>query len=469
MDDALLDGSLEGAIVALRTHTIGALELTEAALARIAEREPELNAFIAVTAQEARRRALAIDGDNASTTLAGAPVALKDLFDVAGVATTAGSKLFATNLPQADSAVAERLFAAGAVNLGKTNLHEWAFGVTTNNPHFGPTRNPWAGERIPGGSSGGSAAALVGGEIFGSIGSDTGGSIRIPASLCGIVGLKPTYGRVSLSGAVPLAWSLDHAGPMARTVRDAALLLQVIAGYDPGDPVSVDVPVDDYLADIEAGVRGLRIGVVTGRFMTRLGALERAVPEVAAAVRAAADLLAREGARIEDAELPRSDELQRTQLFVIGAEAAAFHRERIAAHRDAYGLDVARRIDTGLTRTGSEYALARRTRDELRRAYATALAGWDAVILPTTPTTAPLREGQDAIAAAAKLTAYTSPFNITGVPAISIPCGFDASGLPIGLQLVAQPWAEARLLRIARAYERATSWSERRPSRARGR
>ncbi len=469
MNDAQLDGSLEDAIAALHARTIGALELTEAALARIEEREPELNAFIAVTAQDARRRALAIDSDRAPTTLAGAPLALKDLFDVSGVATTAGSKLFATNVPRDDSAVAGRLFAAGAVNLGKTNLHEWAFGVTTNNPHFGPTRNPWAGERIPGGSSGGSAAALAAGEIFGSIGSDTGGSIRIPASLCGVVGLKPTYGRVSLRGAIPLAWSLDHAGPMARTVRDAALLLQIIAGYDPGDPVSVDVPVDDYLADIEAGVRGLRIGVVTGRFMTRLGAEERAVPEVATAVRAAADVLAREGARVEDAELPRSDELQRTQLFVIGAEAGAFHHERIAANRDAYGADVARRIDTGLTRTGTEYALARRTRDELRRAYATALAEWDAVILPTAPTTAPLREGEDAIAAAAKLTAYTSPFNLTGVPAISIPCGFDASGLPIGVQLVARPWAEARLLRIARAYERATKWSERRPSRAQGR
>ena len=251
---------------------------------------------------------------------------------------------------------------------------------------------------------------------------------------------------------------------MARTVRDAALLLQVIAGYDPGDPVSVDVPVDDYLADIEAGVRGLRIGVVTGRFMTRLGAEGRAVPDVAAAVRAAADVLAREGARVEDAELPRSDELQRTQLFVIGAEAAAFHHDRIAAHREAYGVDVAQRIDTGLTRSGTEYALARRTRDELRRAYAATLAEWDAVILPTTPTTAPLREGEDAVAAAARLTAYTSPFNLTGVPAISIPCGFDASGLPIGLQVVARPWAEARLLRIARTYERATSWSERRPS-----
>jgi aspartyl-tRNA(Asn)/glutamyl-tRNA(Gln) amidotransferase subunit A len=464
VNDGLLDGTLEDAVTALRDRTVAALELTDAALARIARREPELNAFITVTAAAARERAAAIDSRRDQTPFAGAPIALKDLFDVAGIPTTAGSKLFATNVPEADSAVAAKLFAAGAVNLGKTNLHEWAFGVTTNNPHFGPTRNPWALERIPGGSSGGSAAALVGGEILGSIGSDTGGSIRIPASLCGIVGLKPTYGRVSLRGAIPLAWSLDHAGPMARRVRDAALLLQAIAGHDPSDPASVDVPVPDYLREIEAGVRGLRIGILTGRFMTRLGPEDRATAAVAAAVRAAADVLAGEGARVEDAELPRSDELQPTQLVVIGTEAGAYHRDRIAAHRDGYGADVAKRIDTGLARSGTEYALARRTRGELRRAYAAALGEWDAIILPTTPTTAPLRDGQDAVAAAARLTAYTSPFNLTGLPAISVPCGFDAAGLPIGLQLVARPWAEARLLRIARAYERATPWHERHPS-----
>lgn len=461
MNDALLDGSLEDGIAALKRGAVGALELTEATLSRIESRESELNAFITLTPDDAKKRARSADRQ---TALAGAPIGLKDLFDVAGVATTAGSKLFAANMPAADSAVAARLFAAGAVNLGKTNLHEWAFGVTTNNPHFGPTRNPWAPDRIPGGSSGGNGAAVLAGEIFGSIGSDTGGSIRIPAALCGIVGLKPTYGRVSLRGAIPLAWSLDHAGPMTRTVRDAAVLLQIVAGFDAADPVSVDMPVDDYLASIEDGVRGLRIGVVAGSFFTRLAAEDRPVADVTAAVRAVAELLMREGAAVLEVELPRADELQATQLVVLGTEAGTYHRERIAAHRADYGDDVARRIDLGLTRTGPEYALARRTRDELRRAYATALAEWDVIILPTTPTTAPLREGNDAVAAAARLTAFTSPFNLTGLPAISIPCGFDANGLPIGLQIVARPWAEARLLRVARTYERATSWHERRPS-----
>ena len=460
MDDALLDGTLEDAIAALRARSIGALELTELALRRIAAREPELNAFITVTADAARERARRSD---ARGTLAGAPIALKDLFDIAGVPTTGGSKLFAANVPGEDSEVARRLFDAGAAGVGKTNLHEWAFGVTNDNPHFGPTKNPWAPERIPGGSSGGNGAALVAGMCFGAIGSDTGGSIRIPASLCGVVGLKPTYGRVSLRGAIPLAWSLDHAGPMARSVRDVALLLQIIAGYDPRDPASADVPVDDYRAEIESGVRGLRIGVVRGRFFGRLEASEQPAPDVAAAAGAAIALLANEGARCEDIELPRADELRQTQAVIIGTEAGAYHRERIATHRAEYGADVAKRIELGLERTGPEYALARRTRDELRRAYAAALADWDAIVLPTTPITAPAREGQDAVAAAATLTAYTSAFNLTGLPAISVPCGFDRAGLPIGLQLVARPWAEARLLRVARAYERATSWSERRP------
>ena len=462
MDDALLDGSLEEAALALRSRSVAALELTEASLTRIAAREPELNAFITVTGDDARRRARAADGRGA---LAGAPIALKDLFDVAGVPTTGGSKIFATNVPAVDGEIARRLFGAGGIDIGKTNLHEWAFGVTTDNPHFGPTRNPWALDRIPGGSSGGNGAALSAGLCFGAIGSDTGGSIRIPASLCGIVGLKPTYGRVSLRGAIPLAWSLDHPGPMARTVRDTAVLLQIIAGYDPRDPVSVDVPVDDYLADIEGGVRGSRIGVVRGRFFERLNANEQPANDVAAAVREATAVLAAEGARVEDIELPRTDELRETQRVIIGTEAFAYHRDRIGANRTAYGADVAQRIDVGAKNTGGEYAAARRTRDELRRTYGDTLGAWDAIVLPTTPITAPLREGQDAVAAAAALTAYTSPFNLTGLPAISVPCGFDANGLPIGLQLVSAPWAEARLLRVARAYERATSWHERRPGR----
>ena len=446
--------SIKDAAVLLRRRELSSLELTEACLTRIAEREPELNAFIAVTADTARTVARLADrelgGGRDRGPLHGIPVALKDLFDVAGTLTTAGSRL-PSEIAGLDSAVAARLRSAGAVLVGKTNLHEWAFGVTTDNPHFGPTRNPWAPERIPGGSSGGSAAALVTGMCFASIGSDTGGSIRIPASLCGIVGLKPTRGRVSLRGAVPLSWTLDHAGPMARTVRDAAVTLAAIAGHDPADPGSVDHPVDDYLADLERGIAGLRVGLAVPYF------LEQADPVVADAVRAATVVLGGAGAIVSEIALPRTEALRPTQRTIIGADAAAFHRERIAAHRSGYGADVAERIDAGMAVSGPEYALARRTREELIRAFDDVFEQVDLLALPATPCVAPLREGADAVAAAARLTGLTSPFNLTGLPAISIPCGRDGNGLPIGLQLVSRRWAEALLLRAARAYERETA------------
>lgn len=446
--------TIDDAARLLRNRGASSVELTERCLATIAERDGDLGAFISVSADSARDAAATADRELAAGhdrgPVHGIPIALKDLFDQAGVVTTAGSRLLAANVAADDGAVAARLRAAGAVLVGKTNLHEWAFGVTTDNPHFGPTRNPWARERIPGGSSGGNAAALATGMCFASVGSDTGGSIRIPASLCGIVGLKPTRGRVSLRGAVPLSWTLDHAGPMARTVRDAAITLAAIAGYDPDDPGSVDHPVDDYLAGLEQGVTGLQVGLALPYF------LEQADPVVAAAVRTAAGVLEAAGAIMREVALPLTELLRPTQRTILGADAAAFHRERIAAHRAGYGADVAERIDAGMAVTGPEYALARRTRNELIRAFDAEFDRVDVLVLPATPSVAPLREGADAVAAAARLTGLTSPFNLTGLPAISIPCGRDGDGLPIGLQLVSRRWGEALLLRAARAYERAT-------------
>ena len=447
-----LPPTIEDAGRLLRRRETSSAELTAACLALIAERDPDLGAFITVTADEAQAAAAAADRELASGhdrgPLHGIPVALKDLFDQAGVPTTAGSRLLGPSVAVEDAAVTARLREAGAVFVGKTNLHEWAFGVTTDNPHFGPARNPWAPARIPGGSSGGSAVALATGMCFASIGSDTGGSIRIPASLCGIVGLKPTRGRVSLRGAVPLSWTLDHAGPMARTVRDAAITLAAIAGHDPRDPGSVDHPVDDYVADLERGVGGLRVGLLVPYF------LEQADPTVGAAVRAAVAVLGAAGAIVSELMLPRTDTLRPTQRTILGTDAAAFHRDRIAAHRDGYGIDVAERIDAGMAVTGPEYAIARRVRDELSGAFDAVFETVDLLALPTTPSVAPLREGADAVAAAARLTGLTSPFNLTGLPAISIPCGRDGDGLPIGLQLVSRRWGEAVLLRAARAYER---------------
>ena len=439
--------------------SVSPVELTAACLERIERLEPTLNAFITVTADAAldaaRRAERELRSGRDRGPLHGIPIALKDHFETAGVRTTAGSKILADHVPARDAAIVTRLTEAGAIGLGKTNLHEWAFGVTNDNPHFGPTRNPWDPDRIPGGSSGGSAAALAAGCCFGALGTDTGGSIRIPAALCGIVGLKPTYGRVGLRGVIPLAWSLDHAGPMARCVRDVALLLQTIAGYDPEDPTSADVPVDDYVGGLDGGAGGLRVGLAAST-------LDETDAEVADGVRTAADMLPSLGVRVEEVALPRPD-LFAAPNPIIGADAAAYHRERLEQRPQDFGADVLERLRRGAAWSAVDYAIARRQEAELRSALESFFRGFDALLLPTTPISAPVRTGQDALAAAARLTTFTSPFNRAGVPALSVLCGFTAKGLPIGMQVVAAPWRESTLLRIGHAYEQATDWHARWP------
>lgn len=433
----------------IRERAVSAEETVRACLERIERLEPQLGAFITVTRDRALEAARAADrATERGGRLHGVPVALKDLFDTAGVQTTAGSRIFADRVPSRDAEVVRRLLGAGAVVVGKTNLHEWAFGVTTQNPHFGPTRNPWDPSRIPGGSSGGSGAALAAGLCYGALGSDTGGSIRIPASLCGIVGLKPTYGRVSVRGSVPLAWSLDHAGPMARTVRDVAVLYAAIAGYDAEDPTSPDMDVEDPLAGIEDGVRGLRLGLPRQHFFAGTE------PEIVSAVRAAARTLEREGAVVEEVDLPRTEALLTTQTAIIGTEAAAFHRDRMRERPGDFGPDVLERLRRGEKVTGAEYVLARREQLEIRHDWIRVLGDYAAVLTPTTAIAAPPADGEDALAQAARLTARTSPFNLTGLPAISIPCGLTSEGLPIGLQIAGRPWMESTILRIARSHER---------------
>ncbi|MBI3522235.1 MAG: amidase [Chloroflexi bacterium] len=437
-----------------RAKSLSVSEVVEGALARIAELEPRVNAFIAVTAERARADARERDRELAGGTdrgpLHGVPIAVKDLFDVRGVVTTAGSSFLRDSVANADSEVWRRLREAGAVMLGKTNLHEWAFGVTNDNPHYGPARNPWDLARVPGGSSGGSAIAVATGSCPIALGTDTGGSIRIPASLCGVVGLKPTRGRVSLRGVIPLSWTLDHAGPLARSVRDAARVLSCIAGYDDEDPGSVDRPVDDYLIAIEDGVRGMRIAVPTDPFFTDVD------PEVRRAVEESARLLEREGARLVPLSLPWVAEIGPFQAILIGSDAAAFHHDRLAESADGFGADVRERLQRGAARTGTDVALARRARTRMRREAARLFGEHDVLLLPATPIAAPELAGSDALAAAARLTTFTAPFNFTALPAIALPCGNTAGGLPIGLQLVSGPWREAELLRCARAFERAT-------------
>ena len=438
---------------------VSPVELTAACLERIAALDADVNAFITVIADEAvsdaRAAALERDRGESPGPLSGVPIALKDLFDTAGVRTTAGSKFFADRVPDRDAAVVSKLRDAGAVILGKLNMHEWALGVTNDNPHYGACHNPCALDRITGGSSGGSAAALAAGMCCGALGSDTGGSIRIPASLCGIVGLKPTYGRVSARGVVPLSWSLDHVGPMARRVVDVAQLLQVIAGHDASDPGSASVATDDYVSDIEDGIASWRVGVIADEW---LGDVE---PEVMRAFRGAVDALASAGAWIEELAAPELTEAARLNGLMTTADAAAFHRERMERSPDDFGADVLTRLRRGAAFGATDYADARRRQTLLRRTF----ASWfvedggtlDVVVLPTTPCVAPRIAGLDAVTTAPVLTRLTAPFNLTGLPAMSVPCGMTSEGLPVGLQIVGAPWAERRVLRAGRAYEQTTA------------
>jgi aspartyl-tRNA(Asn)/glutamyl-tRNA(Gln) amidotransferase subunit A len=449
--------TLAEAAAAIRAGALSPVELTDALLDRIERLEPRLNAFITLTAESARAEARAArDETGPDGPLRGVPLALKDLFDTAGVRTTAGSKILAERVPQRDATVVERLRAAGAVFLGKLNMHEWAYGVSNVNPHYGPARNPWDTSRIPGGSSGGSGVAVAAGMCLGTLGSDTGGSIRIPSSLCGITGLKPTYGRVSRAGAIPLSWSMDHVGPMARTVRDCAVLLGAIAGHDPRDPASADEPVDDYLAGLEDGAVGLRIG------LPRRYLFEQVDEQVLAAVERAAEVVRAEGAVVRDVEIEGVELAGQAGATVLVAEAAAYHQKNLRERPDDYGEDVRQRLLTGELYPATAYINAQRLRGVLRDAFLRTLADVDLLLMPATPITAPPVEGFGADLRA-NLTRLTTPINLVGLPSLALPCGFDGAGLPIGMQLVGRPFEEALALRAGRAYERVTDWHTRRP------
>ncbi|MGE5223427.1 MAG: amidase [Omnitrophica WOR_2 bacterium] len=460
-ENRLADLTLAEAAQLIAQRQVSCLELTRACLEKIERWDSLLNCFITLTAEQALERARQADSEIEQEVyrgpLHGIPLALKDLYDVAGVRTTAGSKFFMENVPQADAAVVEKLKQAGAVLLGKLNMHEIALGVTNNNPHFGPCKNPWDPERITGGSSGGSAAALAAGFCLGSLGSDTGGSIRIPASLCGVVGLKPTYGRASLRGVIPLSWNLDHAGPMATRVLDAAILLQAIAGYDPADPGSANRLPDDYLASIKEGVTGWRVALASGEFF------EKADEAILSAVHAAAAVFRDLGAEVIPTELPGVRLAAQHNGLMVTADAAAFHQERLQARPQDFGADVLERLQGGAAATSTEYSLARRMQQTLRRDFESFFSQHDLLLTPTTPIAAPLRQGENAVDRARLLTRFTAPFNFTGLPALSLPCGFTAEGLPVGLQIVAGPWMEARALRAGYAYEQATDWHQRKP------
>lgn len=452
--------TLADARALLQQRALSSLELTEFYLERIARYDSELHAFILVTAESAREEARRADaalarGENNSPLL-GIPLALKDIFETQGVPTTAGSEILRTYIPAQDAFVIARLRAAGAVLLGKLNLHEFAYGVTNDNPHFGRAQNPWARERITGGSSGGSGVAVAARLCLGALGTDTGGSIRIPAALCGVTGIKPTYGRVSLRGVIPLSWSMDHAGPLAQTAQDCALILQAIAGYDAHDPASAQVAVSNFCATLNEPLHGLRFATPQGYFA------EGVASEVLEAVEQAARVLEDLGAVRIARELPFAQEMFRLNRVILPAEAVAYHRENLAKRSAELGADLVRRLQNGLTLTRDEYVLARRRQAEITRQLELYFADLDFLVIPTTRVAAPLAT-EDAVQMAHNLTAFTAPFNLTGFPALSLPCGFTHGGLPIGLQIVGRKWQEGTILQVAHQYQRVTDWHTRRP------
>ena len=461
--DDLAALSLLEASELLRKGRVSPVELANACLARIERLNPLLNAFITVTAPQALADARAAESDITNGrrrgALHGIPVALKDLFDTAGVRTTAASAVFADRVPSEDADVVRRLKAAGAVMLGKLNMQEFAYGDTSAQSHFGPVRNPWSRELVSGGSSGGSAAAVAAGLCYGALGSDTGGSIRQPAAFCGIVGLKPTYGLVSTRGVVPLSWSLDHVGPMCRTSTDAALMLQVIAGYDPLDTNSLAGAPPDYARAMRQNVSRLRLGIPRSPFYENVDA------EIEQAVNQALQVLRGLTASTRDVELPRY-----ATIPVAGAEAYAFHAPYFTKTPELYQPVTRRRLQAGATVTATAYVEGRRELDRLRRAVGDVFATVDLLVTPTTPVLpVTVQEGVDdpgtPPAGGVPLSLRnTQPFDIYGLPSISIPCGFTRSGVPIGLEISGPRLGEPIVLALAHAYEQATDWHRRRPS-----
>jgi len=447
----------------ISSGNLSPVELVELFLQHIARRNPVINAFITVAEREARRDAKEsedlIKRGKYLGPLHGIPIAVKDIFDTAGVRTTGGSKILADNVPSKDAVAVRKLREHGAVIIGKTNLHEWAVGATNINPHFGTTRNPWDLNRVPGGSSGGSAAALAAEMCLGALGTDTGGSVRIPASACGVVGLKPTRGLVSLTGVMPFSWSLDHVGPMALNVEDCAMLLDGISGYDPDDPESVPRPTtENYQDSIHRPVEGLRIAIPNNYFF------ESIPEETTRAVHNAVKALEKSGAHVSDVSYPDVEEDERAGVLIRLAEGATAHYHALIERKAEIGRDVVERLEKGLQVSVEEYAVARRMQARKARLRAQFFEEFDLLVTPTLPTEPPPILGADSVREAGELTKLTSPFNLVGLPAISVSCGFSPNGLPIGLQLVAGNWKESNLFSTAQFYEEATDWKSRRPN-----
>jgi aspartyl-tRNA(Asn)/glutamyl-tRNA(Gln) amidotransferase subunit A len=449
-------GSLARLSRALRTREVSPVEMTEALLGRIGA--DETNAFITVTAErameDAARAEAEIGAGDYRGPLHGVPVGIKDLVYTKGVRTTMASAFFEDHVPEDDAAIARRLREAGTVLLGKTNTHEFAYGPTGDRSFFGPTRNPHDPARISGGSSGGSGAAVATGLCYGAIGSDTGGSIRIPAALCGVVGMKPTFGRVGKSGVFPLAWTLDHVGPMTRTVEDNALLLSALVGHDPQDPYSADRPAEDFARDLERGLRGSAVGVPTAFYF------EHVDREVEARVRESVEAFRSLGAVVREVEVPNVWETLHAQRLTLAAEAYAVHEERLKSDPDRFDDQGLERLLQGEELRAHRYANAQRRKLRSRREFEEVLGEVDVILSPSVPIPATeIGQRQASIngheeAVYSALTRLTGPTNMNGLPSLSVPCGTTASGLPVGLQLIGRPFDEATVYRFGHAHEK---------------
>jgi aspartyl-tRNA(Asn)/glutamyl-tRNA(Gln) amidotransferase subunit A len=437
--------------------SFSSVALTRMMLDRISAIDPKLLSYVTVLRDDALEAAAAADKEIAAGKyrgpLHGVPIAIKDIYDTKGVRTTACSRVRENHIPERDSTVVRKFREAGAVILGKVTTHEFAFGFDSR-----PTKNPWNLNHIPSGSSGGSGAAIAAGLCFATTGSDTGGSIRAPAAANGIAGIKPTYGRVSKAGVAVLSWSLDHAGPMARSARDLAILLNIMAGKDSLDPHTKDVPVPDYSASLTGDVGGVRIGVPTNYFT------DDVEPEVAEAVANAVEKLESLGAKAVPVKIADLDGVLDCMLAIAMSEASTYHQATLRSNPDLFGDEMRLLLEAGAMMFATTYINSQRARFAIKTAFHQALRDVDVILTPTQPTTA-LRIGQSTSRIGSREESvfevsarFCAPMNLSGLPAASVPCGFSLEKMPIGLQIIGKPFDEATVLRVADAFERNTDW-----------
>ncbi len=461
----LADMPLRAVAAKIAAKEVSPVEVTEACLARAAETEPKLTSFSLLMADSARAEAKAAETEILAGgyrgELHGIPVGIKELYDVAGTPTTSSSDVRENWMAETDSASVVSLREAGAVILGKTHTHEFAYGIVTPR-----SRNPWGEDHIPGGSSGGSGASVAAGSTYMSMGSDTGGSIRIPAAVCGVVGLKPTFGRCSRAGVTSLAWSLDHVGPLARTVADAAVSLNALQGYDPRDPGSVDVPKEDFTAALGKDVKGMRIGVPKNYYF------DRVEPGVDSAVRSAIARLEAEGAILSEVTIPYADQIMAMEFAICLPEASAYHRTMLRESAHLYEEDVRTFLEAGEFVPATTYIQALRVRRLMQAELAKVFEGIDILLAPAVPAAA-ARAGAEVLdwgngveePLASVYVRLSAPANLTGLPAIATPCGFNEEGLPVAFQAIARPFGEATAIRLCDAWQRMTDFHEQRPPR----